>query len=1446
MRTSSSALPKMNYLDKLMLGGFACVIAVAIVILGAFLAYAGNPDESDVSNDTVPIAALDDATFNAQTSDGANIMLSGMLPQDASVEAHPVDVVLEGITVLAAYDITIYDADGNEFQPEEGTIHVSIENDVVHQAIEEDVRLTIYHLEDEASEPEEVAITEAAGNTIEFDAECFSIYVIGEDFQLCETDGETPHYIYTLNFYLGDTDEPTLLSTQTVSPGEKVEMPSVPDQEHYRFDGWYSEPNGGGEKYDFYNDALSDITDEQDHEINLYAHYTELYYVHYMTHKHEEGEGDTKVIFHTEEYSLGQVLDTTNAEALYLAEGYLSYWDESSGALITALAVTGWLDVQGNEWKTGDVIDWDEVEGGLELYPVVEAAYWVYYDMNGRDGVENPAPEYVLASEETIGDLPEPEVSGYTLDGWYTSAVDGSLVESTTALAELPKNDDGSITLYAHWSESEVAYTINIWRQKAIDGARGINSKEIQNGETYDDYIQYYDYAESHYITPEKSKLKTGEVPTTTKVEGWNTYTGYATTTNTSSAYYGFEYSVATGLWGNTTTSATRTLNDLATKTMAADGSTIINIFYNRVTVTWTFKASTDWSGSYGENGTLIGLYDTSTFQDHDNVAGTFSDWPDPGNGRIWKSSTTSDNATFRARFNLDNNQTNVTFSNTSFTVGHYLYYYLEVTNEALQVDESGAKAQEAAANGVAYTRTVNSRLYVYGHKSGINGFNTFNFTDKYPGYELVGYIDSRNGASQTTYTSSSSGKSHQFDYDGYIFNNALKHTITLISNDNVVGVDGAGNAVEAKDDTTYTVKYGEDLSNYPFPEDMDAAIWGPTYYCHFVGWYADPTLTAPFSTSTMPNYNLVAYADWKLNDITVSFVTGTSEVDAPDDQEIKATQTATDPGTLEREGYTHVGWVDQNGKVFNFDTALYADTTLTAIWKADDESGYLLDYNLNVDNSRGLLDGYDGQTVCTNPEHFTVNEDLWTLETAFEDLVGQSDITGKFIGWNTAADGSGTMYYPGDNFTLDDASLINDGVVILYAIWAHENESTLVLVHNYPSGYDEGTDDNIITQSNLTDIDVAGESGMNYHQEIQVTDANGAVHTYRFDGWSTSSDAATDADVDVAADATVKVDTLYTNSENVNYLYAVWLEVHEITVTKEVINDAINYTVPDDQTFEFNWSFVDGEGETITNAENIAVSDGGSFTIPDVADGEAVTITETAVDDFTTSYDGAHTDVVDDGEGTCTFTMDENSQRITVYNTLNTTTTLYIEKVWVDDNADHRTDTVEIAVREDGKVVGDGLTLREANNWAGSVEVVYDDSKEYTVEEATVPPDYEALVTGNIEDGFTVTNTYAPKPEGEETTTGGGESGDDGSGDTDSGGNNGDASTSSNTGGSDESNSNGEGGFGDNVSSTGAQTGDNLTNAVALAVVVAVLAALAAIVCVKHRSSNKNVHMRS
>ncbi len=120
-------------------------------------------------------------------------------------------------------------------------------------------------------------------------------------------------------------------------------------------------------------------------------------------------------------------------------------------------------------------------------------------------------------------------------------------------------------------------------------------------------------------------------------------------------------------------------------------------------------------------------------------------------------------------------------------------------------------------------------------------------------------------------------------------------------------------------------------------------------------------------------------------------------------------------------------------------------------------------------------------------------------------------------------------------------------------------------------------------------------------------------------------------------------------------------------------------------------------------------------------------TITENAIADYTPAYSG--------------------------YNIINTyspgKTSVTVSKNWVDDN-DHdglRPASVNVNLLANG-VVTDTVTLNSTGNWTHTFTGLDKNDSDgkaitYSVKEATVPTGYTAVVTGDAETGFTITNTH-------------------------------------------------------------------------------------------------------
>lgn len=136
----------------------------------------------------------------------------------------------------------------------------------------------------------------------------------------------------------------------------------------------------------------------------------------------------------------------------------------------------------------------------------------------------------------------KPEREGYTFAGWQLNG------NSVTEIKGSDVADGKSITVTASWTPATVNYTVRYWRQNVTgDG---------------------YEYAGS-----ETKEAKTGDT-----VNGANN----KDTTSTSSSYYGFKFKEAPEV------------------KVAADGSTVANVYYDRVQCTVKYRIATqyDWFGN--------------------------------------------------------------------------------------------------------------------------------------------------------------------------------------------------------------------------------------------------------------------------------------------------------------------------------------------------------------------------------------------------------------------------------------------------------------------------------------------------------------------------------------------------------------------------------------------------------------------------------------------------------------------------------------------------------------------------------------------------------------------------------------------------------------------------------------------------------------------------------
>ena len=182
-------------------------------------------------------------------------------------------------------------------------------------------------------------------------------------------------------------------------------------------------------------------------------------------------------------------------------------------------------------------------------------------------------------------------------------------------------------------------------------------------------------------------------------------------------------------------------------------------------------------------------------------------------------------------------------------------------------------------------------------------------------------------------------------------------------------------------------------------------------------GWYTDEGFTSRWDFDTPVTEDMSLYAKWVISTYTVTYyANGATSGTAPDSQ----TKTygvdltlRSNSGTLEKSGLYFGGWntaADGSGTDYGEGASYTTETDLILYAKWVD--GYAITYYAN---------GGTGSVPTT------VKQPGQTATIASSSGLSRSG--SAFVSWNTAADGSGTPYVPGDSYSTDAA-------LNLYAQW--------------------------------------------------------------------------------------------------------------------------------------------------------------------------------------------------------------------------------------------------------------------------------------------------------------------------------------------------------------------------------------------------------------------------
>jgi len=259
-------------------------------------------------------------------------------------------------------------------------------------------------------------------------------------------------------------------------------------------------------------------------------------------------------------------------------------------------------------------------------------------------------------------------------------------------------------------------------------------------------------------------------------------------------------------------------------------------------------------------------------------------------------------------------------------------------------------------------------------------------------GYSFVGW-----------YTDESLNKA--FNFDTELTDNLTLYAKWNINNYTITFNSEGGSVIDP-----ITAEYNEAV-NAPQPPEK-------TGYT-FSGWYIDSEKNGEqYSFSTMPAEDLILFADWTINDYTITFNSNDGSSVNPITADFGTEITA--PVAPVKEGYSFVGWYSNSsltGNIYEFTTVPAENITLYAKWSVNT---YIISFNTN-----------GGDTMAS--QSYDYNETIITPDDPVRNGY-------TFIGWYNNAELTGEMYSFGGNMPAQNINL--------YASWGINNYSV-----NYYSG---------------------------------------------------------------------------------------------------------------------------------------------------------------------------------------------------------------------------------------------------------------------------------------------------------------------------------------------------------------------------------------------------------
>ena len=694
--------------------------------------------------------------------------------------------------------------------------------------------------------------------------------------------------------------------------------------------------------------------------------------------------------------------------------------------------LVGWAAIQNGTDDITKNIAVPEGSTSVNVYAIIKEGYWVTFDSNGGSAIDS---QFVF-DKISLNDQTTPTKPGYEFAGWYNGT---EKVENDATISS-------PMALTAHWKATEVNYTVNYWQQKVTDDKNATDAQK-----TYE------------YVSAETKKATTG-----TKISASNT-----------KSYNGFTYN------------ANNSSKDVE---IAGDGTTIINVYYDRVLCTVNFYEVT--SRGLTKVKTATGLYEASLPKDTWDTS-TYAWYSSYDHGYVWGYSVAGSGCILLTSFDFktagyENNKENkksngiVTECNFYGTKARREY---EVRYYNQQADGSYKLVQTVNTSGG--TLTVHEKFIGYDLyklvKGNVNG-------------ESSGYWD-RNGSSVKD------GDQYEYNRSGIIniASNLKSYSLSYYNYNKVTK-------------TVSNIKYTTPMNSYEnYTPERPSEL--PSYYV-FGGWYKDKACTTKFdfSKETMPNANLQIYAKWSAEQISLTYNLNNPEgTVAKDTKKVEAGTVASTvlPSIPTINEYSFAGWyyADGNGnitsEVFNTNNTITRDTSIVGKWLYKGELRVIY----KPGSETGATVPTDGR-VYAGGARVTVAKNATTTSGK------------KFLGWEL----NGNVYKPGQSFEVNKDIANKDNQIILMATWGNAETSTTL---TYDPGNGIGIVKRVDVMNNVA-VEIEAHNSLGFKAPVE------AGKEYYFAGWADSKTGnATYTD-----GQTINIDA---NGENV--LYAVWVEKTEITL---------------------------------------------------------------------------------------------------------------------------------------------------------------------------------------------------------------------------------------------------------------------------------------------------------